>query len=105
VGAQEKNPHNIATADRHLMTGTIKDNVRFVGERLPSVIVPSHANVTVPPPAIAARKLDSVQLVTTPPAWAGSTSKIPVETIVSVIANEMILKIHSPRLRHSNGCM
>jgi hypothetical protein len=33
-------------------------------------MVPSHVKVTVPPPAIAARKLDSVQLVTVPPAHA-----------------------------------
>jgi hypothetical protein len=39
---------------------------------LASVIVPSQANVTVPPPAIAARKLDSVQLVTVPAARTGS---------------------------------
>jgi hypothetical protein len=34
---------------------------------LESVIVPSHVNVTVPPPAIAARKSASVQFATTPP--------------------------------------
>jgi hypothetical protein len=40
-------------------------------------IVPSQANVTFPPPAMAARSAASVQLVTTPPAWApkGKTSK------------------------------
>src|SRR5215471_5002328 len=35
---------------------------------LVSVMVPSQANVTVPPPVMAARSAVSVQLVTTPPA-------------------------------------
>jgi hypothetical protein len=34
------------------------------------VIVPSHVNVTVPPPVNAARSADSLQLSTTPPAPA-----------------------------------
>jgi putative SOS response-associated peptidase YedK len=42
---------------------------------LASVIVPSQAKVTVPPPAIAARKAASVQLVTTPAASAATGRK------------------------------
>lgn len=38
---------------------------------LARVIVPSQAKVTVPPPAIAARKLASAQVVTMPAAGTG----------------------------------
>jgi hypothetical protein len=41
---------------------------------LASLIVPSQANVTVPPSAIAACKVASVQLVTTPPVPAKTCS-------------------------------
>jgi hypothetical protein len=42
---------------------------------LASVMAPSQAKVTWPPPTIAARKATSVQLVTTPPAQALADGK------------------------------
>jgi hypothetical protein len=56
---------------------------------LVNVIVPSQAKVTVPPPAVAARRAVSVQFVTTPPADATcSVEEIIAPTIASMTARE-----------------
>jgi hypothetical protein len=53
------------------------------------VMVPSQANVTVPPPAIAARRSVSVQLVTVPPAEVaeGSSSNSAITPVTARCLN------------------
>src|SRR5215471_12131374 len=52
-------------------------------------MVPSQANVTVPPPAIAARRSASVQLVTTPPAQPNDDKN---RTRLPIAKNEYALR-------------
>jgi len=63
-----KHSHRIAAADRYGLTTRINRGVVGDGQCVSQGIVPLAPNVTVPPPASAARRWLSSQIVTVPPA-------------------------------------